>query len=122
MVNAMSNSQAQGRLIEMRTLDNGAVIVDYSQPASRVIDPEAALAPEITLDAILPRYNTLSGPLYFLGFAMFQFHSYGGMSFSEVNNIQDLSWLLTDVGIKFLIVIAYVIMLLLLFVANIIRV
>ena len=122
MVNAMSNSQAQGRLIEMRTLDNGAVIVDYSQPASRVIDPEAALAPEITLDAILPRYNTLSGPLYFLGFAMFQFHSYGGMSFSEVNNIQDLSWLLTDVGIKFLIVIAYVIMLLLLFVANIIRI
>jgi hypothetical protein len=53
---------------------------------------------------------------------MFQFHSYGNTSFSNINNLQEFSRVLSAAGIKLIVVAAFTIMMLILFVVNIIRV
>jgi hypothetical protein len=80
-----------------------------------------AFTPESTLDSILPRYDTLSWPLFFIGLSMFQFHRYGETEFS-IDNINDIMWIFTASGIKLLTIGWFFIMMLILLIANIIRV
>lgn len=53
---------------------------------------------------------------------MFRFHDYGNLTFNESVNIEDISRVLTGVGIKLLVVAAFSIMMLMLFVIGIIRI
>lgn len=77
---------------------------------------------EWTLDAILPSHNTLSWPLYFIWFAIFKFQDYSKIPVNTNVTLKDLSWIFTAIGIKFLILAAFVIMMLMLFIINIIRI
>lgn len=75
-----------------------------------------------TLDAILPSHDTLSWPLYFIWFAIFQFQSYSEVPVDPSLTLKDLSRMFTATGIKFLVLTAFVVMMLILFIVNIIRI
>lgn len=53
---------------------------------------------------------------------MFQFHTYDGVDFGTINNVQDMTWLLSTIGIQFLVIAGFIVMLLILLIANVIRV
>lgn len=77
---------------------------------------------EWILDAILPTHNSLSWPLYFIWFAIFKFQNYSKVPEYTNLTLKDLSWIFTAIGIKFLMLCAFVIMMLLLFIINIVRI
>lgn len=77
---------------------------------------------ESILDAILPSYNSLSWPLYFIGFSIFRFQDYAGVSFNSLNNAEEISQVLTATTIKILIQLAFVIFMFLLVLINVVRI
>lgn len=77
---------------------------------------------EWTLDAILPSHNSLSWPLYFIWFAIFKFQHYSTLPIGTDATLKELSWIFTGTGIKFLLLAAFVVMMLMLFIINIIRI
>jgi len=91
------------------------------EDASWVIDGQST-PPESILDSILPRHDNLAWPLYYIGFGMFKFHNYGNMELNQEINLLNMSRLLTSVGIKLLMVGAFVLMMFILFLVNIIRI
>ncbi len=73
-------------------------------------------------DLILPSYNTVSWPLLFLGFSIFDFSTFPDPKALEGQTDTDFWWLLVYLGINWLIVILFTIALLLLFIINVVRV
>lgn len=104
--------------ISLNKLNNGSIDYQLTPPVTWT---QTASNSEI-LDAILPSYNSLSGPLYFIWFSIFKFHKYATVSTSAINNVQDLSQVLTGTTIRVLIQLAFVIFMFLLIVINVIRV
>ena len=70
-----------------------------------------------TWDEILPTYNSVSGPLIYLGFSVFKFQNYMNVGESAGAEELTISFLLRVIVILF-----YTLGLALLFIANIIRV
>jgi len=119
MVGAMWTSGILWKKLELKETSTNPKHIDYviSNP-DIVINTWA----DSILDSILPSHNTLSWPLYFIWFAIFKFQWYSEVHIDQSLNLKDLSWIVTGTGIKFLVLAAFVIMMLLLFVINIIRV
>lgn len=117
---AMENSAVLWNRLELKSVkqwNNPTYLIHTKTQISG-----SSQTPEWTLDAILPSNNTLSWPLYFIGFAIFKFQNYSDVPIGEDLTLEDASWILSAIGIKFLILAAFVIMMLLLFVINIIRI
>lgn len=89
---------------------------------SFVVDTSTDAGQSTVLDGILPSYNSISGPLYFIGFAIFKFQDYPKVSPNSQNNIHDITQLLTADGIKIIVQLAFIIFMLLLVIVNVIRV
>lgn len=119
MTTAMSNAGVLGKTLELKKQGSNPtyLVYDATQNAAGI-----NTGTESVLDAILPSHNSLSWPLYFIWFAIFQFQSYSTISIDTSLNLRDLSRIVTGTGIKFLVLIAFVLMMLLLFIINIIRV
>ena len=118
MVGAMWDSGIQWQILQLKEEWTPTALVFNKDQTALWINT----SPESTLDAILPSHNTLSWPLYFIWFSIFQFQEYSKVSVGTDYTLKDLSWLFTSVGIKFLVLAAFVIMMLMLFIINIIRI
>lgn len=73
-------------------------------------------------DLLLPSYNTVSWPLLFLWFSIFDFSTFPDPKWLEGQTDTDFWWLLVYLGINWLIVILFTVALFLLFIINVVRV
>lgn len=117
-----SNTKLQDDIrTSVHTFQAKRIVYDPNSANSVTVEPilqqDGTTSDQDMRDAILPNYNSVSGPFVFLGMGTFQFQNYLGM---EVPT--DSANLTFSFAIRFFFLFFFTIGLLLLFVANIMRV